>query len=118
MEIGRFSQDIIELLNLNIPVGTPIYLGETNIQHMKTNHPDDYEKYGKDIQLIIAHPDYVGINRSDGSVEFVKEYQIGNEYVKVAVRVSTTNNFFARSIYRLNQNRVHNFIAKGTLRKT
>lgn len=83
---------------------------------MKSRHPAEYEKYGVDIPLILSYPDYIGINKKDNSIEYVKEYKIDNEYVEVAVRVSHTNNYFARSIYTLNKNRVKNFITKGTLK--
>ena len=85
---------------------------------MQMSHPADYAKYGTYISDILSTPDYVGINPKDDSIEYVKEYLINQEYVKVAVRVSTAGRYFARSLYVLNQNRVHNFIAKGTLKKT
>ena len=66
---------------------------------------------------IIANPDYVGKNAKDDSIEFTKEYYINGEYVKVAVRISTHNIYYARSMYVLNPKRVKNFIAKGTLKK-
>ena len=66
---------------------------------------------------IIANPDYVGINSKDNSIEYVKEYIVDNEYVKVAVRISSGNRLYARSVYVLNRRRVQNFIKKGTLKK-
>lgn len=115
--IGFFSSDVIRTLGLDIPAGTPIYIADSNIEHMKTSHPEDYEKYGNELQNIIANPDYVGKNAKDDSIEFTKEYFINGEYVKVAVRVSTQNVYYARSMYVLNSNRVKNFIEKGTLKK-
>jgi len=115
-EIGSFSKEVIKLLNLDIKVGTPIYIADSNIRHMQTSHPLDYAKYGKDISAIISHPDYVGINEKDSSVEFTKEYLIEGDYVKVAVRVSANNVHYARSLYVLNPGRVKNFIQKGTLK--
>lgn len=70
------------------------------------------------VLLDFLHADYVGINSSDNSIEFVKEYVIDNEFVKVAVRVSRGNKLYARSLYVLNNRRVKNFIAKNTLKKT
>lgn len=93
-------------------------MGESNIIHMKTSHLNDYIKYGDYISLIINNADYVGINSSDNSIEYVKEFVIEDEYVKVAVRVSKGNVLYARSLYVLNKNRVKNFIAKNTLKKT
>ena len=115
--IGFFSSSVIRTLGLDIPVGTPIYIADSNIEHMKSSHPEDYEKYGSELQNIIANPDYVGKNTKDDSIEFTKEYFINGEYVKVAVRVSTQDIYYARSMYVLNSNRVKNFIEKGTLKK-
>lgn len=115
--IGFFSSSVIRTLGLDIPAGTPIYVADSNIEHMKTSHPEDYEKYGSELQNIIANPDYVGKNTKDDSIEFTKEYFINGEYVKVAVRVSAQNTYYARSMYVLNSNRVKNFIEKGTLKK-
>lgn len=117
-KVGAISANVIELLELNIEVGTPIYLGESNIEHMKSKHSDDFSKYGDDISVIINQADYVGINATDNSIEYVKEYKVDDEYVKVAVRVSNGNVLYARSIYILNKNRVINYIRKNTLKKT
>ncbi|MDD3403707.1 MAG: transposase [Hespellia sp.] len=116
-KIGYFSQNVIDLLGLDIQPGTSIYIADTNITHMKMSHPSDFEKYGGDIEQIIAYPDYVGRNEKDDSIEFSKEYVLDGEYVKVAVRVSNGNVYYARSMYILNPNRVRNFIKKGTLKK-
>ena len=116
-KIGAFSAQIIEVLELDIPAGTPIYIAESNIEHMKISHPNDFEKYGDELKNIISNPDYVGKNVKDDSIEFTKEYCIDGEYVKVAVRVSTHSIYYARSMYVLNPKRVKNFIAKGTLKK-
>lgn len=117
-QVGTVSEKVIELLGLEgISADTPIYLGDSNIEHMKSRHLNDYLKYGADISIIINDADYVGINVNDNSIEYVKEYKIDDEYVKVAVRVSKGNVFYARSIYVLNKNRVINYINKNTLKK-
>lgn len=82
---------------------------------MKSSHPRDFEKYGNDIESIIATPDYVGKNTKDDSIEFTKEYILDGEFGKVAVRVSLHNIYYARSLYVLNPHRAKNFIDKGTL---
>ncbi len=117
-KLGNVSKTVIDLLNLSIAENTPIYVGETNIEHMKNTHPNEYSKYYSEIPNILAFPDYVAENTKDNSLEYVKEYQIDNEYVKVAVRVSKSGTLFVRSLYTLNRNRVNNFIAKGTLKPT
>lgn len=72
--IGYFSSDVIQTLGLDIRPGTPIYIADTNVEHMKTSHPKDFKKYGSEIADIIANPDYVGQNARDHSIEFTKEY--------------------------------------------
>lgn len=116
-KIGELTERVISLLDLDMPAGHAILLGESNVAHMKSRHPDDYKKYGQYIATIVSYPDYVGKNPADGSIEFVKEFLIGKEYVKVAVRVTAGGALYARSMYRLNANRVKNFIEKGTLKK-
>ena len=116
-QVGQFTQAVIDALHLPVLVGTPIMLGETNIDHRKKRHPADYDKYGCDIESILSTPDYVGQNPTDSSIEYVKEYHIDDKYVKVAVRISAKGTYFACSIYVLNNSRVTNFIAKGTLIK-
>ena len=83
---------------------------------MINSHPDDFIKYGKNISDIINEPDYVGLNPGDGSIEYAKEFKVDNEFVKVAVRVANSGQYYARSIYILNLSRVNNFIANGTLK--
>ena len=116
-EVGKLSARVASLLGLSLPANQPILMGDSNIAHMLKRHPADYAKYGQYIPRILAFPDYVGQNPSDGSIEYVKEFQIDGEYVKVAVRLSGGGTLYARSLYVLKSNRVKNFIAKGTLKK-
>lgn len=115
--VGTLSARVVELLGLSMRAGQAIMLGQSNIAHMKSKHPADYEKFGQYIPQILAAPDYVGENPANGSIEYVKEFVIEGAFVKVAVRVTSNGTLFARSVYRLNTNRVNNFIAKGTLKK-
>lgn len=115
--VGCITDHIQQLLGYPISGDTNIYLGPSNIAHMQSKHPQDYQKYGQYIQAILSAPDYVGMNPSDSSIEYVKEFNINNEYVKVAVRVSSGGKYYARSLYVLNSNRVQNFIRKGTLKQ-
>ena len=116
-QVGKLSQRVIELLGLTLSEGRSILLGESNIAHMVSRHPEDYALYGEYIPLILSMPDYVALNTKDESIEYVKEVQRDDVYVKVAVRVSARGQLFARSVYRLNTNRAKNFIEKGTLKK-
>ena len=116
-EVGRVSAQVISLLGLSLQQNQPIYLGASNIAHMKATHPADYQKYAKYISQIISKPDYVRLNTKDGSIEYVKDFKINGEYVKVAVRASGSGALYARSVYALTPQRVKNFIKNGSLKK-
>lgn len=116
-KVGTISPRVAAALGLSGIDNAPVYLGDSNIAHMQARHPADYQKYGAEIPNIIAAPDYVGRNQKDGSIEYVKEFIVDGEFVKVAVRVSSSGRHFARSLYVLGTNRVYNFIAKGTLKR-
>lgn len=116
--VGVITERIEELLGITITGDRSIYFGESNLIHMQSSHPADFAKYGADLQSILAAPDYVGQNPTDGSIEYVKEYVIDDEYVKVAVRIAGSGRYYARSLYILNNNRVRNYIEKNTLKKT
>ena len=117
MIVGSISENIKKLLGLSSVGDDNIYMSATNIAHMESSHPSDYAKYKDQIQNILASPDYVGQNPNDNSIEYVKNFIIDSEYVKVAVRLSSGNKYYARSLYVLNKRRVENFIKKGTLKK-
>lgn len=115
--IGEVTDRVTSLLDTVPADDRKIYFAQSNLEHMKRSHPSDFEKYGRELVNILSSPDYVGQNPSDGSIEYVKEFLVDGEYVKVAVRLSHSNRYFARSLYVLNNNRVKNFIAKGTLKR-
>lgn len=116
-KIGVLHKEVFSSLKLEQPKDNTVYIGQTNIKHMQEKHPTDFEKYGIHIQEIIETPDYVGLNKKDQSIECVKEFinNSNGEYVKVAVRLSSSGTMFTRTLYILNPQRVANFIAKGTL---
>ena len=109
-QVGIITAEVIRILGLDIIPGTPIYLGETNVAHMLSEHEANYKLYGEFIEEIIAAPTYVGFRK--GSIEYIKEI---SQYVKVAVRVSSDNLFFARTLYTMNPDKVENLVAKGNL---
>jgi len=117
-KVGEITEAVVNMLGLSVVPGTPVFIGQTNIAHMMKKHPIEYNKYGVYIHDIISAPDYIGINPGDGSIEYAKDFPISGDFVKVAVRISKSGKYFARSIYILNPSRVQNFIANGTLKKS
>jgi hypothetical protein len=59
--IGAIDAETVQLLNLSIAPNTPIYLGDSNLQHMQSSHPEAFVKYYSSLSEILAHPDYVNL---------------------------------------------------------
>jgi hypothetical protein len=108
-QVGEFTQTVIEALALDVEVGTPIYLGESNREHMQRSHPSDYKKYGKRLGRILSTPDYVGKMR-DGSVEFIKTF---GKYIKIAVRITAGGDYYARTLYHVDDKAAQRFVKSG-----
>lgn len=116
-QVGKITKKIIRILRLENKEEQPIFIGEANIKHMKEQHPEDFEKYGIDIEEIIKNPTYLARNKKKNSIEFIKRYKIENDYVLVAVRVSNNNIHFARTMYIMADEKVekyfkHNYFYK------
>lgn len=115
--IGYISQLVIDTLNLKIRPNTPVFIGQSNIDHIKNRHPYEYDRYYKDIGMIINSPDYVGINPRDDSILFVKLYKVQGEYVRVAVKIISSGKCFAKTLHSLSTCNAERYLKKGTLKK-
>ena len=45
--VGYISQSVIETLGLELKPNTPVFIGESNIDHIKSRHPYEYAVYYK-----------------------------------------------------------------------
>lgn len=112
--VGYLSDDVCRILKITPAEDRNIYLGETNIIHIKKNHEPDYELYGDYLESILAEPDYIRINPSDESIEFVKRLE---DDVKVAIRLASYGKYYVRSFYITSKRRNETMIKNGELRK-
>lgn len=104
-------------MDLDYDEEKPIFIGNSNLRHMKKQHSEDFNKYGADIPNIIKSPTYLARNEKKKSIEFIKEYKIDDDFVLVAVRVSSQNVHFARTMYIMADEKVrkyfkHNYFYK------
>ena len=112
-KIGEISTEVIELLNLPLTEATPIYIGVTNVAHMASNHSYEFNRFYDKIPHIIGAADYVRLKKEDNSIEYVKSF---GKYIKLAVRVAGDGNYYARSLFFIETNRVENLLKKGKLK--
>lgn len=117
-KIGKFSKKIIDLLNLDIPDNTEIYIGNQNREHMEKKHSHDYYYYHHLLPNIIENPDYVGIEPKNNSIEYIKEVSIDpNVIIKIAIRVSSNGKYFVRTMYNISDHKIQSALNKGYLFK-
>jgi hypothetical protein len=115
--VGYITQEIIDILNLDIKNNTPIYIGDSNIEHIKNRHRYEFDKYFNDIEIILNSPDYIGLNPKDGSILYVKLYKINGEYIRIAVKITSHGMCFAKTLHLLSTCNAERYIEKGTLIK-
>ena len=112
-KIGEITLEVIDKLGLPLDLATPIYIGATNIAHIKSNHNYEYERFYNRLSLLISTADYVRLRKNDNSIEYVK---LVGKHVKLAVRVAGDGNYYVRSLYFIERNRVENLLKKGELK--
>ena len=115
-EIGKLSGRVVELLNSDYSVDSPIYIGHENIKKIKTKHPEDFEKYGQDIEKIISSPDYIAKHPKDDSIQYVKVYGKDN-YVMVAVRATGGGKLFVRTLFVMAEEKIYKYWRKNVFKR-
>ncbi|WP_021168133.1 hypothetical protein SOV_51310 [Sporomusa ovata DSM 2662] len=110
--VGYIDSKVVSLLSLPISPGTPILLGESNIEHMKSEHPVDFEKYFSSLSAILAEPDFINLNPRDNSIKYIKQL---DENVVVGVRISSKGKAFARTLFVFPPWKFEQFMTGGYL---
>ena len=115
--VGHIELNIINLLRLGITY-QPIFLGNSNREHIRKNHPATYAKYASVLVSVISNvlknPDYIG--GRNNAIEYVKGMPDG-DILKIAVRTSKKGVYFVRTMYSIQQNELNKYLAKNTLVK-
>ena len=116
--IGKLNKFIIDKFELDHKEEQPIYIGEANLKHMESEHPEDFKLYGDKIEEIINNPDYVSKHPSkkNSSIEYIKIYKDENNvHVLVAVRATGNGVLFARTLFVMDNEKVERYKSKNAL---
>ena len=119
-KVGELSEVVVRLLSLSFPAGTFVYLGRSNIEHMRCTHPRDFSFFSRYISELISAPSLIGLNLKDNSIEFIKRFPGLKDYrnfVKLAVRASNDGLLFARSLYEVEGKTIQNRLKAGTMKR-
>lgn len=117
--IGTLTKNVINEFGLTLKEGQPIYIGNSNLNHMQTEHPEDFEKYGDKIIEIINDPDYIAKhpNKKNSAIEYIKVYTTeDNQHVLVAVRATGSGTLFARTLFVMDNEKVEKYKKKSALK--
>lgn len=115
-EIGYLNEKVIDTFSLSYKNNQPILIGKSNINHMKKEHPLDYDKYGKFIPDIISKPDYIAKHPKKESIEFIKKFYTNKiDYVLVAVRASGGGELYTRTLFIMTDVKVEMYKKKRAL---
>ena len=96
-----------------------IKMGYDRISHCN-KHKNDFnseQSYNKSIEsipIIIEKPDYVGYNKKNDSIEYIKRI---DELTLVAVRLKTKGDLFLRSVYPISEIKLKNKIISKEYKK-
>ena len=108
--VGVLTKKVIDTFGLSMNEGSIILCGNSNKDHMKAEHPDDFEKYGDKIPEIIAEPTYICKHPKKDSIEYVKVFVTeNNDHVLVAVRASGSGTLFARTLFVMDKEKVKKY---------
>lgn len=116
--IGKLNKFIIDKFELDHKEEQPIYIGEANLIHMKSEHPEDFELYGDKIVEIINNPDYIAKHpkKKNSAIEYIKVYKDeNNDHVLVAVRATGNGVLFARTLFIMDKEKVERYKNKNAL---
>ena len=115
--LGTLNKFIIDEFHLNLKEGQPIYIGESNLNHIKSEHPADFELYSDKLEEIINTPDYIAKHpKKNSAIEYIKIYKNeNNDHVLVAVRATGSGTLFARTLFVMDKEKVEKYKNKNAL---
>lgn len=104
IKIGELNYNVINTLNLNCSPRN-ILLAAERIYHCEKHKnqyksEDSYKQSMSNIPEIIKHPDYIGFNESNNSIQYVKQLE---DTTLVAVRISYKGSLRLRTVFPLTQ---------------
>lgn len=116
IKIGELSQEVIDVLNLDLNPQN-INIWATRIPEHCEKHkneystPNAYNQAVKNIPLIIAQPDYIGIHKKNGNIQYIKKL---DNISLVGVQIlKGSGNLLFRTIFPISEEKLKNGIKSG-----
>lgn len=119
-QVGYIKQEVLNVCQsdkLTLKLNQPIYISDGNEDHIKNDHPIEYEKYFSELNNILENPDYMGIHPNGRSLEYFKFFEEGNEKILVAIRATQRGTLFVRSLYYVTDEKFQSYLDSNTIHK-
>ena len=116
IKIGELSQEVIDTLNLDLNPQN-INIWSTRIPEHCEKHkneystPNAYNQAVKNIPLIISQPDYIGVHKKNGNIQYIKRL---DDISLVGVQIlKGSGNLLFRTIFPISEVKLKNGIKSG-----
>lgn len=119
-KIGHIQEKILDLCpsdKISLTLNQPIFISEGNEDHIKNEHPTEYNQYFTELSNILANPDYLGVHPSGRSFQYFKFFGNGPDRILVAVRATNGGTLFVRSLYSVTEEKFNSYLESGTITK-
>lgn len=118
IKVGELTSNVIDILNLKERPRN-IKFAYDRIPHCE-NHKKDFKNessYNKSMEAIpsiINNPDYIGYNKNNNSIEYIKRI---DDLTLVAIRIKPKGDLFLRSLYPISEVKLKNKILAKEYKK-
>jgi len=88
--IGKINRRLFETITLDLRTDE-VVLSDTQIKHVKSHHPGNFEAYVGYLTEIIQAPDYILEANKSNTALILKAFHINGKYFKLVLRLQTSN---------------------------
>jgi len=88
--IGKINRRLFETITLDLRTDE-VVLSDTQIKHVKSHHPGNFEAYVRYLTEIIQAPDYILEANKSNTALILKAFHINGKYFKLVLRLQTSN---------------------------
>lgn len=87
--IGNIDKDIYKCVTDDI-VTSEVIITDERIEHIKSRHPDDYERFYSYLPEIIERPDYILKANKANTAVILKQIQLNGEKFQLVLKLKTS----------------------------
>ncbi|MHB0886008.1 MAG: PBECR3 domain-containing polyvalent protein [Bacillota bacterium] len=116
-QVGYLTGQSIDLVALYGIGPRPIWIGPSNVEHMRNEHPGDFRRFFAYIPLILQEPHFMSARPSTGSIEYVRVFNEPQQAVLVAVRASRSGVLYVRSLYAISWGKLFSYLRSGVMKR-